>query len=220
MPVDALGTPGRLERDRLGESRRGPGGDRLLPLLGDEETPLSRRAVFLDRDGVLNALVWEDGVARSPSALATFEILPGVRDALRLLRAHGFLHIVVTNQPDVARGRVTREAVEAMHRHLLATLPLDAIYVCYHDDADGCGCRKPRPGMLCDAASAYGVDLAKSFLVGDRWRDIDAGHAAGCTTFLVRQPYSGPCRPAHEVRNLAEAARRIVGLAGRDSVEG
>lgn len=159
----------------------------------------------------------EHGEPRAPLDVATLEILPGVAGALRLLEAHGFLRIVVTNQPDVARGRVTRDAVEAIHRHLLAVLPLDAIFVCYHDDADACACRKPRPGLLLQAASRYGVDLGGSFLVGDRWRDIEAGHAAGCTTFLVRRPYSGPCRPAHEVRDLAEAAWRITELAGRAS---
>jgi D-glycero-D-manno-heptose 1,7-bisphosphate phosphatase len=176
---------------------------------------LSRRAVFLDRDGVLNAVVLEDGEPRSPSSPAGLTILPGVADALRLLQAHGFLRIVVTNQPDVARGRVTRDVVEAIHHRLLATLPLDAILVCYHDDADACACRKPRPGLLRHAARAYDLDLDGSFLVGDRWRDIEAGHAAGCTTFLIRQVYSGPCRPTHEVRDLPEAARRIVTLAGR-----
>jgi len=182
--------------------------------------PPSRRAVFLDRDGVLNAVVLEDGVPRAPSGVAALEILPGVADALRLLQAHGFLRIVVTNQPDVVRGRLARDAVEAIHDHLLATLPLDAILVCYHDDADACACRKPRPGLLRDAAGAYGVDLSGSFLVGDRWRDIEAGRAAGCTTLLVRRSYSGPCCPAHEVRDLAEAARRIVELAGRVATEG
>lgn len=172
---------------------------------------MSRRAVFLDRDGVLNAVVLEDGVPRSPASVAVLEILPGVAEALRLLGAHGFLRIVVTNQPDVARGRTTREAVEAIHHHLLATLPLDAVRVCYHDDADACACRKPRPGLLLDAAGAYGLDLTGSFLVGDRWRDIEAGQAAGCTTVLVRRPWSGPCRPALEVADLAAAARLIVG---------
>lgn len=180
-----------------------------------DAVPLSRRAVFLDRDGVVNAVLLEDGAPRSPAGLAALEILPGVADALRLLRAHGFLCLVVTNQPDVARRRVTRDAVEAIHRHLLAVLPLDAILVCYHDEADGCPCRKPRPGLLLQAASAYGIDLPGSFLVGDRWRDIEAGQAAGCTTLLVRRPYSGPCCPTHEVRDLPEAACRIVGLAGR-----
>ena len=175
---------------------------------------MRQRAVFLDRDGVLNAVVLEDGVPRAPSSPAALEILPGVADALRLLQAHGFLRIVVTNQPDVARGGATREAVEAIHQHLVATLPLDAIFVCYHDDGDACACRKPQPGLLRDAAAAYDVDLAGSFLVGDRWRDIEAGHAAGCTTFLIRRTYSGPCRPTHEVHDLPEAARRIVTLAG------
>jgi D-glycero-D-manno-heptose 1,7-bisphosphate phosphatase len=171
---------------------------------------VSRRAVFLDRDGVLNAVLLKDGLPRSPTDLAALEILPGVADALRLLQAHGFLRIVVTNQPDVARGRVTREAVENIHRHLLATLPLDAIFVCYHDDADLCACRKPRPGLLRDAAAAHGVDLARSVLVGDRWRDIEAGQAAGCTTVLVRRPWSGPCRPDREARDLVEAAHWVL----------
>ncbi len=177
--------------------------------------PLSRRAVFLDRDGVLNAVILEDGVPYSPTSVAALKILPGVADALRLLQAHGFLRIVVTNQPDVARGRVSREAVEAIHRLMLTALPLDAIFVCYHDDGDACACRKPRPGLLREAASAYDVDLLGSFLVGDRWRDIEAGHAAGCTTFLLRRSYSGPCSPDHEVHHLPEAARRIEELVGR-----
>jgi D-glycero-D-manno-heptose 1,7-bisphosphate phosphatase len=182
--------------------------------------PPIRRAVFLDRDGVLNALAIEDGVLRSPAGLAALEILPGVPDALRLLQAHGFLRIVVTNQPEVARGRTTRAAVEAIHAHMLATLPLDAVLVCYHDDADRCACRKPRPGLLREAAGAYGVHLPASFLVGDRWRDIEAGEAVGCTTLLLRRAYSGACHPAHEVRDLPEAARRIVELVGQMAGKG
>jgi D-glycero-D-manno-heptose 1,7-bisphosphate phosphatase len=118
----------------------------------------------------------------------------------------------VTNQPDVARGTRTRAAVEELHTALRDWLPLDAIYACYHDDADGCDCRKPRPGMLYAAAHAYALDLANSFLVGDRWRDIEAGRRAGCTTIFVDYQYDEPERsqPDIRVRSLAEAANWIV----------
>jgi transaldolase len=174
------------------------------------------RAVFLDRDGVLNRTVVRDGRPRPPSSADDLEILPGVEEALRALAAEGWLLVVVTNQPDVARGRQTRAVVEEINRRLLAALPIRAVLTCYHDDEDGCDCRKPRPGLLRRAAAEHGVDLTASVMVGDRWSDVEAGRAAGCRTFLVRAPYSEPerCRADHEVRDLGEAARAILGLAG------
>lgn len=170
---------------------------------------MSRRAVFLDRDGVLNR-------APTPRSLAELEVLPGVPEALRLLGELGFLRIVVTNQPDVARGRQTREAVEEIHRALRERLPLDDVLTCFHDDVDRCDCRKPKPGLLTRAAAAHDIDLGGSFLVGDRGVDILAGRAAGCTTFLVPSPSSGgpDGGPDHRVRDLREAAQRILGLQG------
>jgi D-glycero-D-manno-heptose 1,7-bisphosphate phosphatase len=175
-----------------------------------------RRAVFLDRDGVLNRALVRDGRAYPPSSLAEFEILPGVAEACAKLKQAGFLLVVATNQPDVGRGMMSREVVESLHAHLSRALPLDRIEVCYHagHGASDCDCRKPRPGMLLRAARELNIDLPRSFMVGDRWRDVDCGHAAGCTTFLVDYSYGEPLRqpPDHRVKSLAEAADVILGL--------
>ena len=167
------------------------------------------RVVFLDRDGVINRAYVRDGVPRPPATLEGLEILPGVRAALDRLRAAGYRLIVVTNQPDVARGTVTREMVEAIHNRLRTQLPLDEIRVCYHDDADGCVCRKPKPGLLRMGAP---VDFSASVMVGDRWRDIEAGRAAGCMTVLVSSGDSEPLphEPDLRVSSLCEAVDWIV----------
>jgi len=168
-------------------------------------------AVFLDRDGVINRTLVRDGVPHPPDNVGEVEILPGVHEALDLLKASGFLRIVVTNQPDVARGSQTIEAVEVINRLLADNLPISAFYVCYHDTHDNCECRKPRPGMLLRAAREHGIDLTSSFMVGDRWSDIEAGRAAGCRAFLIDMPYSQSerCKPEGRVADLLEAVRRI-----------
>jgi D-glycero-D-manno-heptose 1,7-bisphosphate phosphatase len=170
-------------------------------------------AVFLDRDGVINAAVVRDGKPYPPASVDVMEILPGVPQALADLRTAGFALVVVTNQPDVARGKTPRAAIDAIHDHLRAQLPLDAIYACFHDDADRCNCRKPGPGMLLDAARDLGLDLPSSWMVGDRWRDIDAGISAGCHTAWVNQHYAerSPTKFDVEVGSLAEAASFILG---------
>lgn len=174
--------------------------------------PEQQKAVFLDRDGVINRAPVKDGKPYSPASIEELEILPGVPEALTKLKEAGFLLICVTNQPDVARGRQNRDTVEAIHKLLLDELQLDEIIVCYHDDADRCRCRKPLPGMLEDAARRYSIDLAKSFMVGDRWRDVEAGIAAGCRTFFIdygydeQQPQSG----AVMVSSLYEAVQIIL----------
>lgn len=174
--------------------------------------PPSARAVFLDRDGVLNHTVIRNGVSHPPATVGELTVLPGVEDALRRLRASGLRLIVVTNQPDVARQLQSRESAEAINARLMLELPLDDILVCYHDTADRCDCRKPKPGLLLQGAHAHGIDLPRSFMVGDRWSDVVAGQAAGCRTFLVDTPYSGAerCAPDYLVRDLAEAAELIV----------
>ena len=170
------------------------------------------KAVFLDRDGVLVAAVVRDGKPYPAARLEDVEILPGVAAALAELRRAGYVLVVVTNQPDVARGAQTREAVDAIHAYLGHALPLDAIYCCFHDDADHCACRKPAPGMLRDAARDLGIDLAASFIVGDRWRDVDAGRAVGCRTIFVDRQYSErqPTSFDAKVGSLPEAAAWIL----------
>jgi D-glycero-D-manno-heptose 1,7-bisphosphate phosphatase len=170
------------------------------------------RAVFIDRDGVINRAVIRDGKPYAPDRLDDLELLPGVPEAMADLHAAGFRLIVTTNQPDVAAGRVARSVVEAMHTRLRETLPLDDIRVCFHVDADRCDCRKPLPGMLVSAARDWDVDLAASFMVGDRWRDIDAGRAAGCRTILVESGYDERQAEGYDaaVPSLLDASRMIL----------
>jgi D-glycero-D-manno-heptose 1,7-bisphosphate phosphatase len=146
----------------------------------------ARRAVFLDRDGVLNRAFRDAaGTLRPPSSPAAFELLEGAAEACARLRAAGFVLVVATNQPDVARGTQERDVVEQINAALRRVLPLDAVFTCYHDDEDDCACRKPLPGMLIAAAEELGILLEQSFMVGDRERDVEAGRRAGCRTVLV-----------------------------------
>jgi len=177
-----------------------------------------RRAVFLDRDGVLNRVIVREGKPYPPLGVSQLEILPGVPEALAGLRDAGFLLIVVTNQPDVARGVLQKEDVESINAALRRKLPLDDVRVCYHDDQDACNCRKPLPGLLLDAARDWRIDLKMSFMVGDRWRDIEAGHRAGCKTILIDRVHHERLKsvPDYRAESLTQAAAQI--LSRRDSV--
>lgn len=167
------------------------------------------KAVFLDRDGVINRAIVRHGRPYPPKGVSELEILPGVPEALRALKSNGFDLFVVTNQPDVARGTTKREDVEAINDWLKQKLPLDEVLTCFHDDSAHCECRKPRPGFMNMMARERGIDLVKSFLVGDRWRDIEAGYAAGCRTIFLDYSYDEP-RPLkqanHVCKTLYEAA--------------
>jgi D-glycero-D-manno-heptose 1,7-bisphosphate phosphatase len=170
-------------------------------------------AVFLDRDGVLNRVFVRDGLSYAPDRLEDFEILPGVPEALARLKSAGYALGVVTNQPDVARGRTSAATVQAMHDRLRATLPLDEIRVCFHDNDAKCECRKPAPGLL---LSPPPYDVARSVIVGDRWRDIEAGRRAGCrATILIDYGYDEtiPHEPDARLRTLQEAADWILARA-------
>ena len=173
---------------------------------------VKRRALFLDRDGVLNESLMRDGKPYAPRLPAEFKLLPGVPEALAQLRKAGFLNVVVTNQPDVANGKAKREDVEAMHAYLLKNLAIDAVKACFHTDREGCTCRKPKPGMLLEAAAEFGIDLASSYLVGDRWRDVAAAQAAGCKALFIDYKYDEkrPDHPYIAVESLPEAAGYIV----------
>jgi D-glycero-D-manno-heptose 1,7-bisphosphate phosphatase len=168
-------------------------------------------AVFLDRDGVLIPQRMVNGQL-APTAGEHVDLLPGVADACAQLRDSGLLLVVVTNQPDIARGTVAWAEVDAIHALLRRQLPLDAVYVCPHDDADRCDCRKPQPGLLLRAAGDWDLELASSTLVGDRWRDIEAGRRAGCATVYIRSDYREikPDRFDASVADLTEAAGWIL----------
>ncbi len=174
-----------------------------------------RRAVFLDRDGTVNRAEIRAGRSYPPATTEEFCLLPGADEAIASLRAGGYVVVVVTNQPDVATGVQTRFTVEAMHDRLRDLTAVDDIRVCYHVDADGCACRKPRPGMLLEAARAWGVDLRESWMVGDRWRDVEAGLAAGCRTVWIRTALDERAATGHhvEVDSLLEASRVILSSA-------
>lgn len=170
------------------------------------------RAVFLDRDGVINANVVRDGKPVAPTRVEDFQILSGVDDAVRKLKDAGYLIVVATNQPDISTGRNTRENLDAMHNIIRQCMPVDDILACFHTDAENCDCRKPKPGLLTQAAAKFGIDLKQSVMVGDRWRDVEAGQAVGCLTFLVDYGYEQekPCNPDFRVGTLAEAAKIIL----------
>ena len=172
-----------------------------------------RRAVFLDRDGVINRAIVRDGKPYPPASLLELAILPGVHEALHNLHDANYLLIVVTNQPDVARGIAKREDVEVMNAFLASQLPIDAFKSCYHDSGDKCSCRKPLPGALLQAAQEYNINLSKSFMVGDRWRDVEAGVSAGCKTFFINYHYAErkPHEPDFIVSSLLEAKEIILG---------
>jgi D-glycero-D-manno-heptose 1,7-bisphosphate phosphatase len=174
-----------------------------------------KRAVFLDRDGVLNRAFVVDGVPHPPATVQELELLPGVKEATGRLSAEGWLLVVVTNQPDIARGQTTREAVDRLHEALREQLPLDDVRVCPHDNADRCDCRKPAPGLLLAAAREHGIDLGASVMVGDRWRDIEAGRRAGTRTVYVQSgdyDEPAPAAPDLTVPSLLEAVPWISRL--------
>ncbi len=170
------------------------------------------RAVFLDRDGVLCRAIVRDGRPYAPTSMAEFEILDGVAAALERLHAARYRLVVVTNQPDVARGVVAKAEVERMHAALMADLPIDSVKVCYEEDGPSCTCYKPKPGMLLEAASEFDLDLTMSFIVGDRWRDIGAGRNADCGTIFIDRGYSEALvyRADHVCQDLPAAADYIL----------
>ena len=176
---------------------------------GDE---VMRAAVFLDRDGVINRPTIRERRPYPPRSLAELELLPGVRAALRALKAGGYCLVVVSNQPDIARGTALRTMVDAMNDWLKSVLPLDAVLTCAHDDDDRCECRKPLPGLITQAARELHVDCAASYMIGDRWRDVEAGRRAGCKTFFIDRGYDEQAPQSYDYRvlSLPDAARIIL----------
>ena len=172
-----------------------------------------KRAVFLDRDGVINRSIMIDGMPRPPVSNTDVEILDGVVEAIQILKAHNFVPVVVTNQPDVARGVTSQLQVHAINTCIGTATDIDYFYTCFHDDADLCDCRKPAPGLIHRAAMELNLDIPHSFLVGDRWRDISAGQAAGCQSFFINYSYPErlPEMPFTTVSSLLEATLIMIG---------
>lgn len=173
------------------------------------------RAVFLDRDGVVNAAIVKDGKPYPPWAVDEFRLLPGVVEACTSLHGAGFALVIATNQPDVGRGTLAQETVEEMHRIMRDQLPIDRVEVCYEAGGpQSSEFRKPKPGMLLRAARELDIDLGRSFMIGDRWRDIDCGYAAGCTTIFIDRGYEESLQqqPDFIAADLPGAARLILSL--------
>lgn len=170
-----------------------------------------KKAIFLDRDGVINQLIIREGKAQAPYTIEEFALYPGVEDALAIIKASGYLAIIVTNQPDVARGWVKKESVELVNNKLRELLPVDDIKICYHTNTDNCLCRKPMPGMLLEAAREWEIDLKSSFMMGDRYGDISAGVRAGCKTVLIGKGDTQGDHPSpdHRAELLIEAVKFI-----------
>jgi D-glycero-D-manno-heptose 1,7-bisphosphate phosphatase len=177
-----------------------------------------RPAVFLDRDGVINAVVWRDGKPASPRTVAEFVFEPGVAEAVERMRDAGYMIFVVTNQPDVRRGLLEDDVLDAIEDQLRLRIAPDGIRTCRHDDRDACACRKPKPGMLLELATRYEVDLPASWMIGDQDRDMACGRAAGCATIQLARGYNTGAGADHRVDSLAEAANLLLRLTTADSL--
>lgn len=176
----------------------------------DHPSPITNKAVFFDRDGVINKAIVRDGKAFSPRTLEEFILSDGIREAVAKLKERGYKTIVITNQPELARGLISREILERMTERIKETIPLDDMFICPHDDEHQCSCRKPKPGMLLQAAKKWKLDLASSFFIGDTWKDTEAGKAAHCKTILLDTVYNQEVWCDFRVKSLAEAVSIIM----------
>lgn len=170
-------------------------------------------AVFFDRDGVLVKPILRHGIPYAPLRREDFSLLPGAAEAVRTVRTAGFLAIVVTNQPEVRRGLLDPVLLEEFHRLLREQIPVDDLLVCPHDDSDHCECRKPKPGMILEAARRHAIDLARSYMIGDTDRDLGAARAAGLPLVLVDAPYNHRLKADDRVANVLDAAQLVLRLA-------
>lgn len=172
--------------------------------------------MFLDRDGVLVRPVVRDGVPFAPLHPEEFGLLPGGAEAVAALRAAGFVVVVITNQPEVRRGALSPAQLEEFHRRLREAVPVDDILACCHDDRDACDCRKPKPGMILEAARRHGLDLPRSYLVGDTEKDLGAAQSAGLRFVLLEAPYNGHLEAWRRAPDLVAAARAILDFSSRE----
>lgn len=170
-----------------------------------------KRGIFLDRDGVINQPIIRHSKPHSPLSVRDLVIIPGVREAIIRLKEMGFEIVVVTNQPEVSRGGISIEIVNQINNEISQATLIEHFRVCPHDDSDNCYCRKPLPGLILGAAKELQIQLGHSYLVGDRWRDIEAGNRAGCKSFFVDHGYD-EMRPRGDfftAKSLADAVDKI-----------
>ena len=179
-----------------------------------------KKAVFLDRDGVINKAFIKNGLPESPNSLSELEILPGVKESISRLKKLNFICLVVTNQPDVSRGKIEKKTVIKMNNYLKDEIKLDDIFVCYHDDYDNCKCRKPKPGLLLEASKKWDVDLKKSYMIGDRWKDMEAGKRVGCKTIFIDFNYkeTKPKNPDFTTDSLFSSVHLIEELQSKKKI--
>tara|TARA_B110001454_G_C12609668_1_gene388124 strand:+ start:204 stop:779 length:576 start_codon:yes stop_codon:yes gene_type:complete len=174
----------------------------------------NRKAIFLDRDGTLNKAYIENGLPISPSSLNKFKIIKGVKKSINRLKKLNFLCILITNQPDVFRGKISKKTVVKMNSYIKKKIKLDDMFVCYHDNEHNCNCRKPKPGLLVKASKKWKIDLNKSFMIGDRWKDILAGKKVGCKTIFINNNYKNDKKVKADFtfKSLLKAVNKIEKL--------
>jgi D-glycero-D-manno-heptose 1,7-bisphosphate phosphatase len=165
---------------------------------------VKHRAVFLDRDGVINKVILRDGKPYSPRKIEEFVLNDGIREVTLRLKEAGYKILIISNQPDLARGGITQDDLDAMTQKMKSEIPIDDVYICPHDDHHECSCRKPKPGMLIEAAKVWNIDLVTSFLIGDTWKDMEAGKSAGCKTILLDAPYNQDVQCDFRVKSVLE----------------
>lgn len=182
-----------------------------FPLVTLHPSLITNKAVFLDRDGVINKVIIRDGRAFSPRTLDEFFLADGIRDAASKLKEKAYKIIVITNQPELARGFISPEILELMTRRIREEILIDDIFICPHDDEHQCSCRKPKPGMLLEAAEKWRIELASSFFIGDTWKDMEAGKAVSCNTILIDAIYNQGVSCDFRVKSLVEAVSIIIG---------
>jgi D-glycero-D-manno-heptose 1,7-bisphosphate phosphatase len=177
---------------------------------------MNQRAVFLDRDGVINEIVDRDGQPGSPRHPGELVMTQGVDDCVQRLRREGFRAFIITNQPEVARGTLEGAQLAALMALVRAQCTVDDVRICPHDDVHACECRKPKPGMITSLARQWSIDLGQSFVIGDSRRDMDAGRAAGCLTLLIDRPYNAGVDADVHVVSLATAVSEVLKRSGSE----
>lgn len=179
----------------------------------NKQNPGGSKAVILDRDGVINAVTVTNGIPQPPRGLSDLQLLPGVTTAIEKLKQSGFLVFCLSNQPEISRGTINQEDVYQISDYLTSELGIIEVFVCHHDDEDECICRKPKPGGINYFIEKYSLDKSQCFMVGDRWKDIDAGISAGCRTIFIENHYAEekPSKQDFSVKSLDEAVQIVLG---------